>query len=58
MELVLEGIFEIDDFVINVFLQGKGKIVLLKYGMSYVVQDVSYFLKIIFECQSMQYKFL
>lgn len=58
MELVLEGIFEIDDFVINVFLQGKGKIVLLKDGMSYVVQDVSYFLKIIFECQSMQYKFL
>lgn len=58
MELGLEGIFEIDDFVINVFLQGKGKIVLLKDGMSYVVQDVSYFLKIIFEYLSMQYKFL
>lgn len=57
MESAPEGTPEIDDFATNVFLQGKGKIVPLKDGMSYVVQDDSYFSKITLECQSMQYKF-
>lgn len=57
MESGPEGTPEIDDFATNVFLQGKGKIVPLKDGMSYVVQDVSYFSKITLEYPSMQYKF-